>query len=195
MTSVEGGGGELPPETACSYFRGAKYNVLFNTFANPVGKPVGLPTENVFWTNPYSSTFGASFADRGSKCRLRKIIGGVTPPPPPHTHVQTCKHRQTGSSHCSSFVYTFSQHLSYVLYTFGKRGHFSNWGPYCSFCYKSPVWMPKQTRTHTPRSLRPWYELYINTKENINLTILVIQSEHEVNNTLIATCFLLAHVW
>ena len=58
-----------------------------------------------------------------------------------HTHTQTCKHRQTGSSHCSSFVYTltFSQHLSYVLYTFGKRGPFSNWGPYCSFCYKSPV--------------------------------------------------------
>ena len=66
-----------------------------------------------------------------------------------HTHTQTCKHRQTGSSHCSSFVYTltFSQHLSYVLYTFGKRGPFSNWGPYCSFCYKSPVWMPKQTHT------------------------------------------------
>ena len=59
-----------------------------------------------------------------------------------HTHTQrTCKHRQMGSSHCSSFVYTltFSQHLSYVLYTFGKRGPFSNWGPYCSFCYKSPV--------------------------------------------------------
>ena len=58
-----------------------------------------------------------------------------------HTHTQTCKHRQTGSSHCSSFVYTltFSQHLSYVLYMFGKRGPFSNWGPYCSFCYKSPV--------------------------------------------------------
>ena len=69
-----------------------------------------------------------------------------------HTHTKTCKHRQTGSSHCSSFVYTltFSQHLSYVLYTFGKRGPFSNWGPYCSFCYKSPVWMPKQTHTHTP---------------------------------------------
>ena len=68
-----------------------------------------------------------------------------------HTHTQTCKHRQTGSSHCSSFVYTltFSQHLSYVLYTFGKRGPFSNWGPYCSFCYKSPVWMPKHTHTHT----------------------------------------------
>ena len=68
-----------------------------------------------------------------------------------HTHKQTCKHRQTRSSHCSSFVYTltFSQHLSYVLYTFGKRGPFSNWGPYCSFCYKSPVWMPKQTHTHT----------------------------------------------
>ena len=69
-----------------------------------------------------------------------------------HTHTHTtCKHRQTGSSHCSSFVYTltFSQHLSYVLYTFGKRGPFSNWGPYCSFCYKSPVWMPKQTHTHT----------------------------------------------
>ena len=67
------------------------------------------------------------------------------------THAQVCKHRQTGSSHCSSFVYTltFSQHLSYVLYTFGKRGPFSNWGPYCSFCYKSPVWMPKQTHTHT----------------------------------------------
>ena len=63
-----------------------------------------------------------------------------------------CKHRQTGSSHCSSFVYTltFSQHLSYVFYTFGKRGPFSNWGPYCSFCYKFPVWMPKQTHTHTP---------------------------------------------
>ena len=45
----------------------------------------------------------------------------------------------------------FSQHLSYVLYTFGKRGPFSNWGPYCSFCYKSPVWMPKQTHTHIPR--------------------------------------------
>ena len=44
---------------------------------------------------------------------------------------------------------TFSQHLSYVLYTFGKRGPFSNWGPYCSFCYKSPVWMHKQTHTHT----------------------------------------------
>ena len=68
-----------------------------------------------------------------------------------YTHTQTCKHRQTESSHCSSFVYTltFSQHLSYVLYTFGKRGPFSNWGPYCSFCYKSPVWMPKQTHTHT----------------------------------------------
>ena len=70
------------------------------------------------------------------------------PPPTPHTHTPThtqpCKHRQTGSSHCSS---TFSQHLSYVLYTFGKRGPFSNWGPYCSFCYKSPVWMPKQTHT------------------------------------------------
>ena len=68
-----------------------------------------------------------------------------------HTHTQTCKHQQTESSHCSSFVYTltFSQHLSYVLYTFCKRGPFSNWGPYCSFCYKSPVWMPKQTRTHT----------------------------------------------
>ena len=68
-----------------------------------------------------------------------------------HTHTQTCKHLQTGSSHCSSFVYTltFSQHLSYVLYTFSKRGPFSNWGPYCSFCYKSLVWMPKQTHTHT----------------------------------------------
>ena len=42
-------------------------------------------------------------------------------------------------------LFHFSQHLSYVLYTFGKRGPFSNWGPYCSFCYKSPVWMPKQT--------------------------------------------------
>ena len=77
--------------------------------------------------------------------------------PHTHTHTQTCKHRQTGSSHCSSFVYTltFSQHLSYVLYTFGKRGPFSNWGPYCSFCYKSPVWMPKQTHTplYTPANL------------------------------------------
>ena len=73
------------------------------------------------------------------------------------THTQTCKHRQTGSSHCSSFVYTltFSQHLSYVLYTFGKRGPFSNWGPYCSFCYKSPVWMPKQTHTHTQYAWNP----------------------------------------
>ena len=79
------------------------------------------------------------------------MIPPPPPPPPPHTHTQTCKHRQTGSSHCSSFVYTltFSQHLSYVLYTFGKRGPFSNWGPYCSFCYKSPVWMPKQSHTHT----------------------------------------------
>ena len=69
-----------------------------------------------------------------------------------HTHTHTHKLVNTGkrgSSHCSSFVYTFSQHLSYVLYTFGKRGPFSNWGPYCSFCYKSPVWMPKQTHTHT----------------------------------------------
>ena len=68
----------------------------------------------------------------------------------PYKLTQTCKHRQTESSHCSSFVYTltFSQHLSYVLYTFGKRGPFSNWGPYCSFCYKSLVWMPKQTHTH-----------------------------------------------
>ena len=65
-----------------------------------------------------------------------------------HTH-KLVNTRQTGSSHCSSFVYTLSQHLSYVLYTFGKRGPFSNWGPYCSFCYKSPVWMPKQTHTHT----------------------------------------------
>ena len=83
-----------------------------------------------------------------------------------HTHTQTCKHRQTGSSHCSSFVYTltFSQHLSYVLYTFGKRGPFSNgpfsnWGPYCSFCYKSPVWMPKQTHTHPPTFWREFMPL------------------------------------
>ena len=75
--------------------------------------------------------------------KVPKVINTHT-----HAHTQTCKHRQTGSSHCSSFVYT-SQHLSYVLYTFGKRGPFSNWGPYCSFCYKSPVWMPKQTHTHT----------------------------------------------
>ena len=47
-----------------------------------------------------------------------------------HTHTHTCKHRQTGSSHCSSSVYTltFSQHLSYVLYTFGKRGAFFQLG-------------------------------------------------------------------
>ena len=79
-----------------------------------------------------------------------------------HTHTQPCKHRQTGSSHCSSFVYTltFSQHLSYVLYTSGKRGPFSNWGPYCSFCYKSPVWMPKQTHTHTFSKMHPCGDFY-----------------------------------
>ena len=68
-------------------------------------------------------------------------IVASTPQPMAYASTQTCKHRQTGSSHCSSFVYTltFSQHLSYVLCTFGKRGPFSNWGPYCSFCYKSPV--------------------------------------------------------
>ena len=80
-----------------------------------------------------------------------------------HTHTQTCKHRQTGFSHCSSFVYTltFSQHLSYVLYTFGKRGPFSNWGPYCSFCYKSPVWMPKQTHTHTWWPMNKLKNIYV----------------------------------
>ena len=76
------------------------------------------------------------------------------------THTHTHKLVNTGKRgppiNCSSFVYTltFSQHLSYVLYTFGKRGPFSNWGPYCSFCYKSPVWMPKQTHTHTPPTHR-----------------------------------------
>ena len=103
-----------------------------------------LIRENTVWTcvSPHSVsssyTVWTSFVLRSTLRMLHKIT-------------QTCKHRQTGSSHCSSFVYTltFSQHLSYVLYTFGKRGPFSNWGPYCSFCYKSPVWMPKQTRTHT----------------------------------------------
>ena len=68
------------------------------------------------------------------------------------THTQTCKHRQMGSSHCSSFVYTltFSQHLSYVLYTFGKRGPFSNWGPIVPFVI-SPRFecLNKRTHTHT----------------------------------------------
>ena len=38
-----------------------------------VGKPIAL---GLFWTEPCSSTFDASFADWGSKCQLRKIIGG-----------------------------------------------------------------------------------------------------------------------
>ena len=48
---------------------------LHNTFANPVGKPIalGLLSANLFWTNPCSSTFDASFAGRGSKCRLRSM--------------------------------------------------------------------------------------------------------------------------
>ena len=83
----------------------------------------------------------------GTIVPLNSLVGyhcsivASTPQPMAYASTQTCKHRQTGSSHCSSFVYTltFSQHLSYVLYTFGKRGPFSNWGPYCSFCYKSPV--------------------------------------------------------
>ena len=66
-------------------------------------------------------------------------IVASTPQPTAYASTPVCKHRQTGSSHCFSFVYTLSQHLSYVLYTFDKRGPFSNWGPYCSFCYKSPV--------------------------------------------------------
>ena len=54
-------------------FPGVKYNVLHNTFANPVCKPTGwgLPSANLLWTSPCSSTFDASFADWGSKCRLR----------------------------------------------------------------------------------------------------------------------------
>ena len=83
-----------------------------------------------------------------------------------NTHSQTCKHRQTGSSHCSSFVYTltFSQHLSYVLYTFGKRGPFSNWGPYCSFCHKSPVWM-HETKSHTHTHSMCWTSTILETTD------------------------------
>ena len=67
-----------------------------------------------------------------------------------HTHTQTCKHWQTGSSHCSSFVYTFSQHLSYVLYTFGKRGPFSNnEDPIVPFVI-SPRFECLNKRTHPP---------------------------------------------
>ena len=68
-----------------------------------------------------------------------------------HTHTQTCKHRQTGSSHCSSFVYTltFSQHLSYVLYTFGKRGLFPTGDPIVPFVI-SPQFECLNKRTHTP---------------------------------------------
>ena len=87
--------------------------------------------------------------------KIKHYAQTLPPPPPPHTHTHTHTHPPT---HCSSFVYTltFSQHLSYVLYTFGKLGPFSNWGPYCSFCYKSPVWMPKQTHTHTHSCLWPY---------------------------------------
>ena len=76
-------------------------------------------------------------------------IVASTPQPTVYASTQPCKHRQTGSSHCSSFVYTFSQHLSYVLYTFGKRGPFSNWGPYCSFCYKCLRFECLNKLTHT----------------------------------------------
>ena len=70
-----------------------------------------------------------------------------------HTNTQTCKHRQTGSSHCSSFVYTltFSQHLSYVLYTFGKRGSFFQLGTLLFLFVISPRFecLNKHTHTHT----------------------------------------------
>ena len=78
LTDISGGGGGVNCHLKPQLFPGVKYNVLQHTFAKPVGKPIarGLPTANLFWTNPCSSTFDASFADWGSKCRLRKIIGG-----------------------------------------------------------------------------------------------------------------------
>ena len=84
-------------------------------------------------------------------------------------HTQTCKHRQTGSPIVPLlFILTFSQHLSYVLYTFGKRGPFSNWGPYCSFCYKSPVWMPKQTHTPPPPPTHTHVSLLYSRREQLS---------------------------
>ena len=73
----------------------------------------------------------------------------------PHTHTHKLVNTGKRGPPIVPLLF-FSQHLSYVLYTFGKRGLFSNWGPYCSFCYKSPVWMPKQTHTHRPSHAVLW---------------------------------------
>ena len=76
-----------------------------------------------------------------------------TPPPPPHTH--TPKLVNTGKRGPPIvpllFILTFSQHLSYVLYTFGKRGPFSNRGdPIVPFVI-GPRFerLKKLTHTHT----------------------------------------------
>ena len=69
-----------------------------------------------------------------------------------HTHTQVCKHRQTGSSHCSSFVYTltFSQHLSYMFCTrLANGGLFTTGDPIVPFVI-SPRFECLNKLTHTP---------------------------------------------
>ena len=58
----------------------ANLHCFRNTIHLAVGKPIalGLQTANPFWTNPCSL-----FANWGSTCRLRRIIGGCHPLLPP----------------------------------------------------------------------------------------------------------------
>ena len=60
-------------------------------------------------------------------------IVASTPQPMAYASTHTHKLVNTGKRGPPTlFLFClFSQHLSYVLYTFGKRGPFSNWGPYC----------------------------------------------------------------
>ena len=80
------------------------------------------------------------------------------PPTHTHTHTQTCKHRQTGVLPLFLFC-LYSNIFATPLICFvhvWQTGAFFQLGPYCSFCYKSPVWMPKQTHTHTHTHSRLW---------------------------------------
>ena len=75
------------------------------------------------------------------------------------THTQTCKHRQTGSSHCSSFVYT--RNTSHMFCTrLANGGLFPTGDPIVPFVI-SPRFECLNKLTHTYRATGGMVDLHV----------------------------------
>ncbi len=83
----------------------------------------------------------------GSKLNKEYLVGSIVPlcfgphkDPCICPHTQMCKHLQSGTSYCPSFVctLTFRQQLPLVLYTLSNWGPSPNRGPYCPLLLQVP---------------------------------------------------------